>query len=901
MYKKSNDREHGGMIFQKQDITEQTKGTKMKYAKQYLLPFSVCFFLLQFLVFLYFYRNHKTFIWNYDGQYQHYQALLYYSNYLKELFSGGGLKMVDLSIGLGADVLTTLNYYVIGDPLTLLSVFVKAEHMGFFYSFLIMLRLFLAGAAFSAFCYHRKKAPIPTLFGSLVYVFGSYALQGGMKHPFFLNPMIYLPLLCIGVDYLMEKKKGYFLSIMVAISALSNFYFLYMLTVILFIYALVRFFATYTKDQGKQFLGILGKGVLYYLLGIGLSFVLLLPTMYAFSQNARVSMEGVTQNLIHYTRRYYYDLPTYLMNFGGGRANWTLIGVSSLAVFCIVITFFKKKENLHQKVLLLICAVAILIPFFGKVMNGFSTVSNRWCFAVVFLFAFLVADHYKEVFQLPSYLKWILAGFIAAYDLYALLWGGLYTRINVAIMTVLGLFILWNNYRPMKAKIQDIAVLAILGFHIAVSSNLLFQPAFDGFGTDFLAYGSMKNTKTDQAIALIKEMDEGFYRIDDQTVTNPNEAMVDQYNGVSFYFSLLDKRVYEYMSGVQNAALRFAFQYFSFNDRAYLNSLNSVKYIINQKKYSTQFGFEPAGSVEADGRSYYIYKNSYALPLAYTYDAYMTREQYDALEPLKKQQAMMQTVVLEEGTDFIKEKKPKTYVLDIPYKATWDGITYQDGIVKIAETESRLTLNYNTPKYSEVYLVLNGVDLGPDLSEKIGIMAKTNIWETAYTILRSRTSPYYFGYTDAVLNLGYVRRRSNKTEVAFSQGNRFHLQEISLYAQPLTKLKDYYEQRTKSTLKNVKISNNRIEGEIDTWKDRMLVFNVPYSKGWTAYVDGKKTEIAQANVMYMAIPITKGSHEILLKYRTPYIGIGAFISILSAAILTVIIIAERSITARRNA
>mgnify|MGYP002225045529 CR=1 FL=1 len=37
------------------------------------------------------------------------------------------LPMWDMNIGYGSDILTTLHYYVIGDPLTLLSVFVPAD------------------------------------------------------------------------------------------------------------------------------------------------------------------------------------------------------------------------------------------------------------------------------------------------------------------------------------------------------------------------------------------------------------------------------------------------------------------------------------------------------------------------------------------------------------------------------------------------------------------------------------------------------------------------------------------------------------------------------------------------------------------------------------------------------
>ena len=49
--------------------------------------------------------------------------------------------MWDLKIGLGADILTSLNYYSFGDPLDLLAVFFSPNKMEYCYNLLIILRL----------------------------------------------------------------------------------------------------------------------------------------------------------------------------------------------------------------------------------------------------------------------------------------------------------------------------------------------------------------------------------------------------------------------------------------------------------------------------------------------------------------------------------------------------------------------------------------------------------------------------------------------------------------------------------------------------------------------------------------------------------------------------------------
>ena len=80
-----------------------------------------------------FYFNGKSLIWSHDGVPQHINALAYYGKYLRNVLKTLVIDhkiffpMWDMHIGFGSDILTTLHYYVIGDPLTLLSVFVPEK------------------------------------------------------------------------------------------------------------------------------------------------------------------------------------------------------------------------------------------------------------------------------------------------------------------------------------------------------------------------------------------------------------------------------------------------------------------------------------------------------------------------------------------------------------------------------------------------------------------------------------------------------------------------------------------------------------------------------------------------------------------------------------------------------
>ena len=46
-----------------------------------------------------------------------------------------------------------------------------------------------------------------------------------MKHPYFSNPMIYLPLVLMGIDKIYKREKPWLFIWATAVSAMSNFYF----------------------------------------------------------------------------------------------------------------------------------------------------------------------------------------------------------------------------------------------------------------------------------------------------------------------------------------------------------------------------------------------------------------------------------------------------------------------------------------------------------------------------------------------------------------------------------------------------------------------------------------------------------------------------------------------------
>ena len=65
----------------------------------------------------------------------------------------------------------------------------------------------------------------------------------------------------------------------------------------------------------------------------------------------------------------------------------------------------------------------------------------------------------------------------------------------------------------------------------------------------------------------------------------------------------------------------------------------------------------------------------------------------------------------------------------------------------------------------------------------------------------------------------------------------------------------------------------------------IVVFTIPFDKGFSAAVDGQRTEIIPCDVAFMGVFVEPGEHEIVFTYRTRMLLPGIAMSLLAAAVL----------------
>lgn len=77
-----------------------------------------------------------------------------------------------------------------------------------------------------------------------------------------------------------------------------------------------------------------------------------------------------------------------------------------------------------------------------------------------------------------------------------------------------------------------------------------------------------------------------------------------------------------------------------------------------------------------------------------------------------------------------------------------------------------------------------------------------------------------------------------------------------------------------------KFSHGHITGRIASDVPGVLVFSIPYAKGWSVSIDGVEQQVFQANLGMLATDIQSGKHRIELRYSLPGLLAGLFIALL---------------------
>ena len=862
--------------------------------------------------FLPFFTEGKSFVWGAgveDGLSQHFSALAYYGEALREFFRNllaGHPKLVmwDMSLGYGADILSTLNYYAIGDPLNLLYGFVSPKNTETMYDFMILLRMYLAGITFIMYARKMKKRSYGTVIGALVYVFSGFCFRLGLRHPFFINPIIYFPLLCLGIEKIYQRERPYVFIFAVCVSAMSNYYFLYMLTIFAVIYAWIRFYKYTEENKMKNFFLTILKFGMYYTLGIAMAAVILLPSVIGFLGNGRYGKGVDWKSLIVYPGKYYLLFIENFIGYGNMGSN-TNAGYLPIVGIVVLFTLFSQRMK-HKKyrVAFIASIIALILPIFGYAFNGFSYANNRWAFALSFIVALLTAEMYPRLFVMSKRQQIGIGAGIIIYTVFCIIVNASGEEIlkNKGIMAACGLiavfYILLLIFQRLgydtQKRIVRVSMAILLLISVGVHGYYRFDPKGYAYTQEFMDQGQAYRTlKEDNIRMLSKVNDPSVYRVHAEGYRYKNYGLINHLNTISGYYSITAKCVTDTIKGYDTLGMQYADKYKGVDQRLGLLSLAGVKYITvahnsQVAKDVSSKGDVPYG-VEKQSKkgNITLYKNKYALPFAYAYDSYMTEQQYEQLNGIGKEQAMLAQIILnqhpadKEIQHNEQRNDPDIQTISLPETriSSPKGKKYADITVPVEKDKETYlyfkNLVYHGKKNGDDNFILTG------RKGTKGILVTQNDVQQKIHI-QSTFNPYYFGRKDYIVKINHqTSKAKEKVRLNFLSPGEYEFDDISLITVPKKDVLARLKERKENSMKQIQYEGNHFRGVYHAKKDQILCVTIPYSKGWKATVNGNRTKIYKANGMFMGIIMKKGTQSVKLDYETPGLKIGAWISLVA--------------------
>ncbi|MDR0485943.1 MAG: YfhO family protein [Elusimicrobiota bacterium] len=876
--------------------------------RKYYLAYSALFMTSAFLIYSWFFQYGNAIILDSDGIKQSYSTFLYFGRWLRIIFFNllsfnFSIPLWDHNIGYGADIISTLHYYGIGDPLNFISFFTPEKYTELVYEMILISRLYFAGLFFSMFCFRMRLSFMQALIGSFVYVWSAFTLIGSLwLITGFMSAMIYLPLMLLGIEKILSGEKPFLLIISAFCALITNFYFFYMLSCIVSFYFIVRaYFTAPAENKTKHILKMSARFALNYATGIFLACLVFIPNFYLLIHSTRMKVQ-VFRFL--YDLNYYKELTMSLFNVYPISFEWIFIGVSSMALFAFIALFMRKGKFLQVKIIFLFLSFCLIFPIGGKILHGFSYASLRWIWAYIFTAAFICSLMLPYLMRLKKKEMLAMSIIAALYiGLCILFYRDLLNIVKIGYV-VTGVYLISFtaiSFMKMKKSRGYAVILLLLCANIFLSAAYAYKYSFAGYKIKIgEIYPSVINT-SHLSVKNINDAD-SFYRYEE----NPfgldiytNSSMLVGVKGTSYYYSLAVPYIYELLGDLEHYT-EFDFMYYGLDGRTMMGALASVKYFIvaDGAEQYLPFGFdENANSFKAHRRTeYHAYKTKNNLPLGYTYSKYIPYSVYENLDAVQRQEILLQGAVLKENLppQFEKAQRLELRERRIPfYVNAADGLLLESNKMVGIKNGAAMQIVFNAPPNSETYIRFVNI-IAPSNKEAMTVNVFSNGVNKKFEVY-SPKFVRYIGKKNYIINMGYSKVAKTSSVITLPSEGTLTFDKMELVNLPFGK---EYEAEIKTlkedVLENVKLEGNEVSGEISLKTNKILVLSLPYNEGWEAWINGVKTPILRANIMYMGFPLQAGKYEIRLKYATPGIYLGAFLSLLGF-IITALLFFKKSL------
>lgn len=777
---------------------------------------------------------------------------------LRNILHGNGSLFYTFTSGLGLNFYALSSYYL-GSFLSPLVYFFDLTNMPDAVYLTTLLKFGLIGLS-TFFSLNRLFKDIPKslkLALSTSYALMSFTVSQ-LEIKTWLDIFILIPFIITGLHLLITEKKFslYFTSL--SILFIQNYYFGYMTALFLIFWYLCQISWDF-KTRKLSFLDFIITSVLA---GMA-SLIMTLPTLFDLQTHG----EKLTEVTKFQTESSWY-LDLFAKQFIGsfdttkyGAIPMIFVG---LLPFILTILFFTLKSiKFHVKLIYAIFFTFLIASFYIEALDlfwqGMHTPNMflhryAWIFSTLLIYtAAEVLNRLKEIkiwnFLVSLFL--VVTGFLATIYLkshYSFL-----TDLNI-LLTLEFLVVYSLLLLAVIKKFISVNLFAILiSLFIMVEMSLNASSQIDGIAKE---WGFASRSAYSRDIRAMESFStyigNSFTRTEKLETQTGNDSMKFNYNGISQFSSVrnrsasstLDKLGFK--SSGTNLNLRYA------NNSILADSLFGIQYNISDSPID-KYGFQDV--YQKDNLT--LYENQFSLPIAFASQSVYNDVKFN--EHTLDNQASFLNQLADVNFD---------YFSPIPYEKTENT----DDLISVTSSsneDAAIQYQIEVPENSQVYLSFTNLHFSNDKQKKVDILV--NGEKKIFTI------DNVFSF----FNLGYTKEKKTfNINVSFPGNSQVSFESPTFYRLDTKTLTEAI-QKIKEQPVTVSTSKNKVFATYDVKQDTSIFFTIPYDKGWSAYQDGKKIEIKQAQTGFIKVDVPKGKGTITLSFIPNGFVIGAICSFTS--------------------
>ena len=762
---------------------------------------------------------------------------------LRNILHGNGSLFYTFTSGLGLNFYALSSYYL-GSFLSPLVYFFNLSNMPDAVYLTTLLKFGLIGLS-TFFSLNRLFKDIPKFLKlalSTSYALMSFSVSQ-LEIKTWLDVFILIPLIITGLHLLITEKKFLLYFTSLSILFIQNYYFGYMTALFLIFWYLCQI----SWDFKTRKSSVLDFIITSVLAGMA-SLILTLPTLFDLHTHG----EKLTEITKFQTESSWY-LDLFAKQFIGsfdttkyGAIPMIFVG---LLPFILTILFFTLKSiKFHVKLIYAIFFAFLIASFYIEALDlfwqGMHTPNMflhryAWIFPTLLIYtAAEVLNRLKElkVWNFLVSLLLVVTGFLATIYLkshYSFL-----TDLNI-LLTLEFLVVYSLLLLAVIKKFISVNLFAILiSLFIMLEMSLNASSQMDGIAKEWgFASRSAYNRDIPAMESFSTYIGNQFTRTEKLQTQTGNDSMKFNYNGISQFSSVrnrsasstLDKLGFK--SSGTNLNLRYA------NNSILADSLFGIQYNISDSPID-KYGFKDI--YQKDNLT--LYENQFSLPIAFASQSVYNDVKFN--EHTLDNQASFLNQLANVKFD---------YFSPIPYDKT-ENTNDLISITSSSNEDAAIQYQIEVPENSQVYLSFTNLHFSNDKQKKVDILVNGE--------KKIFTTDNVFSF----FNLGYTKEKKTfNIHVSFPGNSQVSFESPTFYRLDTQTLTEAI-QKIKEQPVTVSTSKNKVFATYDVQQDTSIFFTIPYDKGWSAYQDGKKIEIKQAQTGFMKVDVPKGKGTITLSF-----------------------------------